>query len=54
MVEVLRDPMPFTLDVEVVKMAVRPPHRRLDVEVEAMELAVRDLDSPPDPGLDAG
>jgi hypothetical protein len=50
---VFRDAMPFTLDVEVVKVAIPPAHRRLDVEVEVMELAIGDLDPPPDLGLDA-
>ena len=45
--------MPFTLDVEVVEVLVVPPHRCLDVEVEVVELAVRDLDPSPDLGLDA-
>ena len=45
--------MPFALDVKVVEVAVVPTHRLLDVEVEFMELAVRDLDPPPDLGLDA-
>ena len=44
--------MPFTLDVEVVEVLVVPPHRCLDVEVEVVELAVGDLDPPPDLGLD--
>jgi len=37
----------------MVKVAVRPAHRCLDVEVEVMELAVGDLDPPPDLGIDA-
>ena len=45
--------MPFTLDVEVVEVAVVPPHRRLDMEVEVMQLAIGDLDSSPYLGLDA-
>lgn len=37
-------------DLEVVQMAVRPAHRRLDVFVQRVERAVLHLDSPPDRG----
>ena len=38
-------------DLEMVQMAVRPAHCRLDVFVEFVEGAVLDLDSPPDRGM---
>jgi hypothetical protein len=49
--EVFRDFMLVTPDVDMVKVAVGPPQRRLDVNVEGVELAVWDLDPPPDLGL---
>lgn len=45
--------MSFTPDIEMVKVAVVPPHRCLDLVMEVMEIAVGKLDSSPDLGLDA-
>ncbi len=49
----LGDSVPFVLDLEMVEVAVAPSHHCLDVAVQGVELAVGDLDPPPDLGFRA-
>jgi len=52
-VKPLGNPIPCSPDDEVVEMGIAPSHCCLNVVVERIELAIRNLDPSPDSGLDA-